>query len=402
MEQRSLDFEDTFEEPGSVEDESDLETVLASNLSDVIVQGTDWTTGTILDQVKKQRIQLNPNFQRRDAWSGTRKSRFIESLILDFPIPQIVLAESRDKKGTFIIIDGKQRLLTLLQFAGPDQIPTIPNYLKLEGLEILKALNGETRKKLEDAGKTDLLADLENRTIRTVVIRHWRDDSVLHHIFLRLNTGSVQLSPQELRNALRPGPFAEYIDERSAESKMLRKILNTDQPDFRMRDAELLLRYYAFRNYMYEYMGSLKAFMDSTTENLNKRWSEEEHEIRAQADQFEDAVRLAYEVFGKDAFRKWKEDDFGTRFNRAVYDVILFHFWRPELREEIRAKAGDIKDAFIDLSRSEPSFVDALESTTKSIPATYTRLSLWSRKLDDILSSYVPQPHLVDRRIVVS
>ncbi|MFM5890715.1 MAG: DUF262 domain-containing protein, partial [Dolichospermum sp.] len=73
---------------------------------------------TILDQLIRNNIQLTPRFQRRDAWDITLKSRFIESLILGFPVPQIVLAVNRQEKGKFIVLDGKQRLLTILQFYG--------------------------------------------------------------------------------------------------------------------------------------------------------------------------------------------------------------------------------------------------------------------------------------------
>ena len=132
----------------------------------------------------------------------------------------------------------------------------------MERLEILKQFNGQTLEEIQKTSTTDYLDEFENRTIRTVVIRHWQHDTVLYHIFLRLNTGSVQLSPQELRNALHPGPFADFIDQRSADSPMLRRILGVNKPDFRMRDAELLLRYYAFRNFLSEYKGSMKDFLD--------------------------------------------------------------------------------------------------------------------------------------------
>lgn len=89
---------------------------LIEEISKIIVSGSDWTTATIIDQIERGNIQLNPKFQRRDAWNITRKSRFIESLLLGFPIPQIVLATNPNNKGKFIVIDGKQRLLSLLQF----------------------------------------------------------------------------------------------------------------------------------------------------------------------------------------------------------------------------------------------------------------------------------------------
>jgi len=75
----------------------------------------DWTVDTIISQVLQQNIDVSPHFQRRNAWNDAKRSRFIESLILGVPIPQLVLAEKRasGSRGTFIVIDGKQRLTTL-------------------------------------------------------------------------------------------------------------------------------------------------------------------------------------------------------------------------------------------------------------------------------------------------
>src|SRR5690606_38118167 len=97
------------------EDESDLKQKI-SNYENSVIWGTDWTTETIVNQLKKGNIDLNPKFQRRNAWSQINKSRFIESLILGLPIPQIILAEKKDLKGSYIVIDGKQRLLTIRSF----------------------------------------------------------------------------------------------------------------------------------------------------------------------------------------------------------------------------------------------------------------------------------------------
>lgn len=75
----------------------------------------DWTVDTIIGQVLQENIDVNPHFQRRNAWNDAKRSRFLESLILGVPIPQLVLAERREpgRRGTFIVIDGKQRLMTL-------------------------------------------------------------------------------------------------------------------------------------------------------------------------------------------------------------------------------------------------------------------------------------------------
>lgn len=84
----------------------------------VALWSTDWTAETVIRQLQKGNINLNPNWQRRGAWRDDRQSKFIESLILGLPVPQIVLAETPDQRGRFIVIDGKQRLITLLRFGG--------------------------------------------------------------------------------------------------------------------------------------------------------------------------------------------------------------------------------------------------------------------------------------------
>ena len=180
------------------------------------VTGTDWTVETIINQIRKGNIQLDPSFQRRDAWNNKVKSKFIESLFLGLPIPQIILAEHKDKKGKFIVIDGKQRLLSLKQFVLPD---SNDKELKLSSLDILSQFNHMTYADIEQGMFYDDIDAFNNQTIRTVVIKNWKNVEILYLLFLRLNTGSVKLSPQELRQALYPGSFIEFVKDKDSESK---------------------------------------------------------------------------------------------------------------------------------------------------------------------------------------
>ena len=92
----SLAF-DWLETDPSEEGEEDLSVVQ----TDAVVTSTDWTTETIVSQLRRGNIELNPSFQRRDAWRPIRKSRLIESLIIGLPVPQIVLAESKDERRSW-------------------------------------------------------------------------------------------------------------------------------------------------------------------------------------------------------------------------------------------------------------------------------------------------------------
>ena len=382
------------------EGEEDLDQASLQRLGEAVVSGSDWTTETILRQLERGNILLNPDYQRRDAWRAGRKSRFIESLILGLPIPQLVLAESRRKKGTFIVIDGKQRLLTLRQFASTPNDTDYPQ-LELEGLEVRKDLNGKRIQELESDSNFDAdLTAFQNQTIRTVVIKAWPNESVLYLIFLRLNTGSVQLSPQELRRALHPGPFVSFADERSASMGGLQRILNTTKPDFRMRDVELLVRYYAFRNYLRNYKGNLKGFLDFACKELNSEWDLREKEIRKQADELESAIDTTFKVFGnRNAFRKWDDGKYEGRFNRAIYDVMTFYFSDAAMRRRAVVAKADVEKDFRKLCSSNGDFVKSIEVTTKSIEATVTRLSIWGKTLAKRLKVKIVVPRLVGNNI---
>ena len=380
----------------SGEDESDL----GSFRTEAVVTSTDWTTETILSQLRRGNIQLSPRFQRREAWTDVRKSRFIESLFLGLPVPQLVLAERLDRRGSYIVIDGKQRLLTIRRF-GVEEPEDEFAPLRLRGLQSRADLNGHTWTSLKDLHDfQDDKAAYENQTIRTVVVRNWRDEEFLYLVFLRLNTGSVPLSPQELRQALHPGKFTDFVEQYSSESKSIRRALHLSRPDFRMRDVELLVRFFAFSELIVDYNGNLKAFLDNTTEYFNDNWATRQLDVKEIAGQCDNAIERTYEIFGQNAFRRWRSPDgFQGRFNRAVFDIMTYYFRDRRSGELAINRKDEVKEAFKDLCDSDDDFNEAIQTTTKSIRATFNRLGKWGRKLETVLdcSLDVPEPPSVGR-----
>jgi hypothetical protein len=398
--------EEFFEQDPASENEDDLEVSPLSTLSTAVVSGTDWTAETILRQLQRGNIELNPRFQRRETWDDNRKSTFIESLILGLPIPQLVLAERADQRGSYIVIDGKQRLIALRRFAAtdPDHESEDPEGdfapLHLSKLEVRSDLDGMSLVDLQNS--PDHVADVsafENQTIRTVVVRAWPDENFLFRVFLRLNTGSMQLSPQELRQALHPGPFVDFADDRSAKSGPIRQALKLTKPDFRMRDVELLIRFFAFSAFLDEYTGNLKQFLDATCWTLNDRWEQQEDEILGTADACDCAIEATLEIFGKAAFRRFSAEDARVPFNRAVFDVMTFYFQQPEIRDAAVAASPEVVSAFNDLCLNDSAFLDSITSTTKSIPATHTRLEHWGKALRETLDLEFDVPSLESNRI---
>lgn len=348
--ERGDDAEDGFRQadPGE-EGEDDLRGTDPVLLTRAVVTSTDWTTETILSQLSRGNITLDPRFQRRDAWKVDRKSRFIESLILGLPVPQIVLAERPGQRGSYIVIDGKQRLLTLSQFCG-QSTGSRSNAFPLTDLSIRADLNNVAYADLQEQEQyAGDFREFQNQTIRTVVVRSWHSDAFLYTVFLRLNTGSLPLSPQELRQALHPGPFVSFADEVSQQCRLLHSTLHLRSPDFRMRDVELVLRYYAFRRFLHRYSGNLKAFLDMTCSQLNEAWAVDEGSIREDAAVFEAALQVSNDVFGPNAFRLWRGSRFEGRFNRAVFDIVMYYFSREEVAAAAVSRSREVRAAFQEL-----------------------------------------------------
>ena len=374
------------------EQEEDVAKSGIVSISQMAISGTDWTTETIVRQIEKGNIILDPDFQRREAWTATKKSRFIESLVLGFPIPQIVLAESRDKKGRFIVIDGKQRLLSLQQFMREDSSKA--DTLKLRGLEVKSELNGKTYKQMIDEGLDTDIDALSNQPIRTVVVKNWPSVEVLYLVFLRLNTGSVKLSPQELRQALYPGEFIKFANRVASESKSIKRILKLkkDTLDFRMRDVELLIRYMAFQFFADQYHGSMQAFLDKACEQLNKDWTQKENEINNQVQSFEFAADCSYGIFGENAFNKFKAGKYESKINRAIMDVMLYYFSCDNIRNASIENANAVRQAFEELCTNDIQFINAVEQTTKSMESVTYRFKKWAEVLSTCISVPVASP----------
>ena len=364
-----------------------------ARFSEAVLYSTDWTVETILSQLRRGNIQLNPNFQRRDAWSNSRKSLFIESIIVGLPIPQLVLAENRDARGRYIVLDGKQRLLSLFKFTGGDDGEQ--GGFALSGLQARPDLARVRYTKMESSPELqEELNSFLNYTIRTVIIRNWPNRDFLYQVFLRLNTQSVKLSPQELRQAIAPGPFTTFADDFSADSQEIQSLLGRITPDPRMRDVEILVRYLSFQNRLVEYRGRMKDFLDDTCARENQTWAQREEHIRTQAQNFEAGIHTLQEVFNEKLARKPDS----RSFNRALFDALSFYAAKQQVREAMEAHQPQLIEAYDQLFQEGP-FREAIESDTAGVPNTVTRLRKWGETLNLTCGLNLSLPEIVEGRI---
>lgn len=373
MENLTLDLDDEVVPLDQQENEDDIQGELV-NFRDAVLFNTDWTVETLYRQIRKGNINLDPQFQRREAWDNIRKSRLIESIICGFPIPNVVLAEDGKNKGKYIVIDGKQRLFSISGFFNDD--------FELRGLQIRAELNGM---RFSDISKIlqDEASVIENQSIRTIIIRNWPDESYLYAVFYRLNSGSLPLSSQELRKALHGGILLDYIDDYIYQSASFKAVFGHGL-DRRMRDVELVLRFVAFERFYNRYAGDLKKFLDGVVVFYNEKWEYEKSALDSDLAKLDCAFDTALAVFGENLFRKWNGLKFERRINRAVFDTVARYFSDSACSAIFVENKERIVDAFKELCIDE-DFKSAIERTTKTPTATNTRY----RKFGAVLASIV-------------
>ena len=365
------DFETLFDEDEGTEGSSDYK-IDPSDFAEIFVVPSDWTVSTLRSELVDI-VDLEPHFQRRSVWTARAKSKFIESLILGIPIPQILLAEKRDERNKFLVLDGKQRLSAIKEFFDTSGEHGV---FKLQGLDDLTELNGQSWLSLKES-HPKLVRAIDAAVIRTAVIRGWQRDDVLYEIFHRLNSGSVRLSPMELRMSLIRGPFVREAIRQTAECQNLQKMLGLKNPDKRMKDVEVAIRHFAFQDFSIEYRGNLKDFLDAYCRKMNIEFGigQEIKEI----EKLEKLISAGLSIFPEGTFSKKyvpEKDRFEGSFNRAVFDVLGGSL----ASEEVRRAATDDCDKFLEVYKSafdNTSFVRAVESTTKSITATKYRYVTW-------------------------
>jgi hypothetical protein len=364
----------------NTEDASELERPKVESDYNVAIAARDWTVETVVQQIRQGNIDLDPAFQRRNAWRDQRRSRLLESFILGFPVPQIVLAENPRRKKTFIVIDGKQRLMTIAGL----YLTEFREYwtqARFSGLTVLKDLNRvQLDKFLSSAEYSAERRQLDNADIRTTVITGFNDEGVLYDIFYRINTGSVPLSSQELRQVLNRGEFAKYLLEVTSNPNELWRVLGIDAPDPRLRDVELLLRLIAWRRFSRNYVGNMKPFLDDAMKALNSTWSTAQNTTEKLVEQILRGVQMSSRIFGQNAGRKFKAGKFEPSLNRALFEVQAYYFSFREIRDAARQRKNALVKAFKNLS-DDAEFLNSIEATTKSIENYKLRFDKYRRML---------------------
>ena len=337
---------------------------------EVVTTPLDPPVKSLLDDIRTKTLIVNPEFQRRDVWDRTRKSRLIESLLLNIPIPVIFLAEDND--GTRVVVDGQQRLRAIEQFEA--------GQFALSGLQVLPGLN---KKRWVDLTPKQARIIL-NRALRCIVISASSEPNLRFEVFERLNTGGISLNDQELRNSIYRGAFNRFLNELAHEPTWL-ELLGRQEPDNRLQHHEMILRFLSMYEASNRYRPPLKSWLNDFMRE--HRTDTDVVAFRTAFSQASTAVRLVFGRKGAVPFRRARSRSgevvsWDNTLNRPVFELQMLGLMNED-PWVLERQADEIVRVFADLCADE-EFSDAVSRATADRARTRLRFVLWGDALTEI------------------
>lgn len=341
-----------------------------------------------------------PAFQRNYVWDRKRASRFIESLMLGLPVPQIFLYQMERNK--YSVIDGQQRLLTIYFFVKqrfprsgkrtflrkvfdkngniPDNILSNNEYFQDFKLQFAKQENGAPHPL---NNKKYHMLDVSQRSsfdlmpIRCMSIRQNKpeDTGSIYEIFSRLNTGGLNLSPQEIRGCLYTSPFYDMLYSLNSNEKW-RELVGKKEEDDKFRDVEVLLRSFALFYGEKSYTGSMVQFLNRFSKDAQKF---DEDEVEKCKQVFENFLTVCETINPKEFLTKTGS------FNVSLFDSVFVVIAKKIISSGV--DAAKISSEAFDALKNDTSFKTAITHSTSHVDSVKSRLSLARKYLYGIADS---------------
>ncbi len=341
-------------------------------------QPHDWTISALRDKFDRGQIDLQPHYQREYVWEQKPElpSRLIESLLLQIPIPPLYFV--RLDTGKIEVVDGQQRLTTLLQF--------VSNKFKLQKLQKLGSLNGKLFRDLSDRDQEKIT----DATIRSIVIDAGGNYDLRYEVFERLNRGSMPLNEQEIRNCAYRGPFCDLLAELEGDANW-RRVKGSEKPDARFKEREMILRFFAFTNRIEHYGGNLKKFLN---DYMGKYAPKEQLKVDELGILFRQTMQNVYTAFGENSAKLYATDNgtslsvgkWESKFSISALDIqasaLIGH--SPT---KVQAAAKSITEAYKFYLTTNPQVRLAISSRPASTDATKTRWFGFKMVVQELLSN---------------
>ncbi|MCI5131783.1 MAG: DUF262 domain-containing protein, partial [Candidatus Electrothrix sp. EH2] len=340
---------------------------------DITATPNDFNVMTLNSFVESGAVRI-PGFQRNFVWDIGRSSKLIESLLLGLPVPQLFLYEQDRNK--FLVIDGQQRMMSIYYFIKkrfpkkekrsqlrlifdehggiPDDVLHNDTYFQTFNLKLPGQLpNHENKfKGLNYSTLGEYKTQLDLRPIRNIIVKQNSpsdDDSSMYEVFNRLNTGGVNLRPQEIRTSMYNSKFYEMLYRINTKDAW-RRFIGSTEPDLHMKDIEILLRAFAMLIDGAEYKPSMVRFLNQFSKKSETNSKEQNEYLAALFQSF----LVSCEHLPNDAFLSRSN----KRFNIAVFEAVFNAVCGPAFSERKEVE-GAINNESIRKLSNDTEFVDA-------------------------------------------
>jgi len=294
----------------------------------VVTDGYEMSLGEVVSLYKSGELVIDPSYQRLFRWDESQKTRFIESLLLGIPIPPIFVFQR--ESGVWELIDGLQRVSTVLQLMGELKLPEGGLYepLQLGGTNLLPSLDGMKWKKTTDDDlegfDTAQQLEIKRSRLRVEILRKESDEGAKFELFQRLNTGGSKLSDQEVRNSvlvmLNPS-FYEWLGELTAIPAFQQSIQITPDQRNEQQHLEIALRFIAYRKHPYVRGLDVNEYLDVAARKLASMGDDER---QAERELLESTLGMLVDDVSPDVFRRWNGTQFSGKFLISAFDAIAY------------------------------------------------------------------------------
>lgn len=361
---------------------------------DITASPNDFNLLTLVNFVESGAIKI-PGFQRNFVWDIKRASKLIESIIIGLPIPQIFLYE--ESRNRFLVIDGQQRLMSIFyfwkgRFPRKEKRNELRRVFDEEG-HIPKAIldndeffvkfklqlpenlphNPNKLNKLTYEGLGELQTTFHLRTIRNVIIKQSSpegDDSAMFEIFNRLNSGGVNLKPQEIRTSLYHSAFYSMIYRLNAKTAW-RNVLGVEMPDLNMKDCEILLRGFAM-------LISGRVYTPSMTKFLNE-FSRKMKTVSPERLEYLETLFLSFLNACAELPPKTFYASQG-RFNISIFESVFSAVCEAPFKV-LGLVQEKVRPELVDALKRDPAFMEATQKATADSSNVEKRLRIAREKL---------------------
>ena len=305
------------------EKEQDENTDNYPNLS-IKIEQAQYSIFELKRKYDKDRICIDPDFQRNLVWTNKQKSELIESVIMQIPLPLIYLAENED--GKLVVVDGRQRLTTFFQF--------LDNEFRLKDLKILPQINGMNFNELEESHLySRYVTIIEDTQLVVQIIKYPTKDRVRFDIFDRVNRGGTPLNKQEMRNALYQGNATKLLDELS-KMKSFKDATGGAISPKHMKDKYVILRALCFyllwrgnildkNKKRMEYRSDMEELLGAGMNLFNKM---DLNSIFLLKQLFDRTMTRAYQCLGKDGFRIPSNGKIRRPISMTLFETLFYYF----------------------------------------------------------------------------